>query len=404
MLSKKAGAPVMMRISREEEHYIGRARPSLHGRMKVGFTKEGQITAIDMFVVCDNGPYDPQGDANQSGRIVSLLYQPPAMRWRGLSVLTNTPPRVSQSPPGGMQGIMLMEPIIAKAARKLGIDQVAIHRINAPEGKAPIGPPVPNGKRLYVTSAFIKEALDKGAEQFKWDERKAQPKRSGTKVRGIGVAISCFVGGSIGFDGLFVIKPDGRLYIQSGIGNLGTESVQRLPPRHRRNPRRAVGESAKSPGATRPKNLPWTCPSGGSQTTHAMTRAAYVAAMDAKEKLQQIAAKDHGGKPEDYEVANERVFRKGGGAGMTSGAGRQARHRARRHLRRPRAAQGHQQNDHGIGDRRWPARACSPWPATPSARRPDALLSSPASPKSKSTSKPASTRSWITSPWPTSAR
>ena len=34
-------------------------------------------------------------------------------------------------------------------------------------------------------------------------------------------------------------------------------------------------------------------------------------------KLQEIAAKDLGGKPEDYEVANERVFRKGGGAGMS---------------------------------------------------------------------------------------
>jgi hypothetical protein len=29
-----------------------------------------------------------------------------------------------------------------------------------------------------------------------------------------------------------------------------------------------------------------------------MTRAAYAVAMDAKDKLQQIAAKDHGGKPE----------------------------------------------------------------------------------------------------------
>ena len=38
-----------------------------------------------------------------------------------------------------MQGNALMEPIMAKAARKLGIDQVAIHRINAPEGKAPFG-------------------------------------------------------------------------------------------------------------------------------------------------------------------------------------------------------------------------------------------------------------------------
>ena len=54
----------MMRISREEEHYIGRARPGMHGRMKVGFTKDGRITALDMFVVCDNGPYDPVGDAN----------------------------------------------------------------------------------------------------------------------------------------------------------------------------------------------------------------------------------------------------------------------------------------------------------------------------------------------------
>ena len=101
----------MMRISREEEHYIGRARPSLHGRLKVGFTKEGKVTAVDMFVVMDNGPYDPQGDANQSGRMVSLMYQPPAMRFRGIAVLTNTPPRTSQSAPGGYQPITLIADI-----------------------------------------------------------------------------------------------------------------------------------------------------------------------------------------------------------------------------------------------------------------------------------------------------
>jgi xanthine dehydrogenase molybdenum-binding subunit len=65
------------------------------------------------------------------------------------------------------------------------------------------------------------------------------------------------------------------------------------------------------------KYLPFTCVSGGSQTTHAMTRAAHATAMDARQKLQEIAAKILGGKPDDYEVANERVLRKGGGAGMT---------------------------------------------------------------------------------------
>jgi len=316
LLSKKTNAPVMMRISREEETFIGRARPSFQGRMKVGFSKEGRITALDMFVICDNGPYDAVGDAPSSGRIVSLLYQPQAMRWRGVTVLTNTPPRSAQSSPGGLQGIVIIEPIIAKAARKLGVDQVAIRRINCPEGKAPFGPAV-QGKRGYATSAFLKEALDRGAEQFKWSERVARtPKRIGTKVRGVGVSLSCYVGGTIGFDGLLVITPEGRVTFQSGIGNLGTESVIDV---HRAGAE-ALGvpwEKCDVVWGNTTKNLPFTCVSGGSQTTHAMTRAAYATAMDAKKKLQEIAAKKLGGKPEQYEVANERVFRKGGGAGMT---------------------------------------------------------------------------------------
>ena len=238
------------------------------------------------------------------------------MRWRGVTVLTNTPPRSAQSSPGGLQGITIIEPIIAKAARKLGLDQVAIRYINCPEGKAPYGPPV-QGKLQHATSAFLKEALQRGAEQFKWRERvERSPKRIGSKVRGVGVSLSCYVGGTTGFDGLFVITPDGRVRFQSGIGNLGTESVTDV--------HRAGAEVLGIPwercdvvwGDTS-KHFPFTCVSGGSQTTHAMTRAAHAAAMDARQKLQEIAAKSLGGKPEDYTVANERVFRKGRGSGMT---------------------------------------------------------------------------------------
>ena len=315
LLAKKTNAPIMMRISREEETFIGRARPGFQGRMKVGFSKEGRITALDMFVICDNGPYDAVGDAPSSGRIVSLLYQPQAMRWRGVTVLTNTPPRSAQSSPGGLQGIVIIEPIIAKAARKLRVDQVVIRRINCPEGKAPFGPLV-QGKQQYATSAFLKEALDRGAEQFKWSERVARtPKRIGTKVRGVGVSLSCYVGGTIGFDGLLVIKPDGRITFQSGIGNLGTESVIDV---HRAGAE-VLGvpwEKCDVTWGNTTKNLPFTCVSGGSQTTHAMTRAAHAAAMEARKKLQEIAAKKLGGRPEQYEVANERVFRKGS-SGMT---------------------------------------------------------------------------------------
>jgi len=316
LLAKRTNTPVMMRISREEETFIGRARPGFQGRMKVAFSNQGRITALDMFVICDNGPYDAVGDAPSSGRIVSLLYQPQAMRWRGVTVLTNTPPRSAQSSPGGLQGIVIIEPILAKAARKLGVDQVALRRVNCPEGKAPFGPPQ-QGKMQHATSAFLKEALDRGAEQFRWSERVARtPKRVGTKVRGVGVSLSCYVGGTIGFDGLLIIKPDGRITFQSGIGNLGTESVIDV---HRAGAE-VLGvpwEKCEVVWGNTSKNLPFTCVSGGSQTTHAMTRAAYATAMDARKKLQEIAARKLGGKPEQYEVANERVFRKGGGAGMS---------------------------------------------------------------------------------------
>jgi CO/xanthine dehydrogenase Mo-binding subunit len=320
LLSKKLNAPVMMRIDRETEHYIGGARPAVHGRLKAGFAKDGRITALDMFVVNENGPYEPQGDTGMTGRMVSLLYQPPAMRWRGVSVLTNTPARRAQSQPGGMQGITVFEPLLAKAARKLGVDQVAIHRINAPEGKAKFGPVNPRGERAYATSAFVKEALDRGVELFRWEERKAQGgKRQGAKVRGYGVATSAFVAGSTGYDGLFVIKPDGRMSIQSGIGNLGTESMSDC---HRVSAE-MVGipwEKVDLTWGNTGKNLPWSCVSGGSQTTHAHTRAAHAAATDAIKKLQEIAAKVHGGKPESYTVANERVSGPGGSLTLAQAA------------------------------------------------------------------------------------
>ena len=311
LLSKKANAPVMMRISREEESYIGRARTNMAGRVKVGFSKDGKILALDLFIVQDSGPYGPMGDHRSAGNAASLIYQPAAMRWRAVNVITNTPPRTQQRSPGPMQANGICEGAITKAAKQLGIDQVAIRRMNSPEGKALYGPPDAKGGRRHVTSAFVKEALDRGAQQFDWAARAARAgKRHGSKITGVGVAIGPHGSGSIGYDGLMTIRPDGKLYVQSGVGNLGTHSVIDLA--------RVAADILEMPwekvvvnwGDTS-KGLPWTCLSVGSQTTHAMTRANHAGAMDAKRKLQEIAAKDLGGSPDDYTIGNERVFRKG---------------------------------------------------------------------------------------------
>jgi CO/xanthine dehydrogenase Mo-binding subunit len=308
LLSRKTKAPVMMRVSRQEEHGIGGARPAFHGRVKIGFAENGRITAIDMFALADNGPYEWQFDSIMSGRIVSLLYQPPAMRFRCVSVLTNTPTRRSLSQPGGMQGITLVGPVLAKAARRLGIDEVAIHRINAPEGKAPFGPILRTGARAYSTSSFVKEAIDKGAAQFEWESRRSRSGlRRGAKVRGVGMATSAYISGSVGFDGLLVIRPNGRVSIHSGIGNLGTHSVIDV--------NRVAAEVLDVPWeqcdvvwGDSSKHLPWTCITGGSQTTHAMTRASHAVGTRAKAMLQDIAARALGGSSGAYQVSNGRVF------------------------------------------------------------------------------------------------
>ena len=303
LLAKKIGAPVMMRVSREEEHFIGRHRPSLLARVKIGFRKDGRVTAVDMYVLQDAGPYEDQFDLEAAPIMCSLAYQPLAMRFRGLSVLTNTPPPTSQRAPGGAQMNAIMEPLLAKAAHRLALDAVALHRINAPSGKAPVGGPGKDGKRSYVTSAFVREAIDRGVELFQWNARKARSgKRNGTKARGVGISVSPFIGGySIGYDGLMTIRPDGKLYVQSGVGNLGTHSVI--------DTARVAAEVLDVPwervevvwGDTS-KNLPYTCTSDGSQTIHAISRANHAAAMDARQKLLEVAAMDLGGRADDYRV------------------------------------------------------------------------------------------------------
>ncbi|MGD0155845.1 MAG: xanthine dehydrogenase family protein molybdopterin-binding subunit [Terracidiphilus sp.] len=315
LLSRKLGVPVMMRISREEEHSIGRARTGVAGRLKIGFAADGKILALDMFTISNSGSYDAQFDGLWAAKFVSLLYQPRAMRQRAISVMTNTLPRQWQTSPGGLPCSAFVEPILSKAARRLGIDQVAMRRVNCPEGKVEYGPPV-EGRRAYATSCFLKEALDRGAEQFRWSERVQENRRSGSRVRGLGVALSAYDAGTTGYDGLLVITPEGRVQFQSGIANLGTESTF--------DAFRAAAEKLGVPweicditwGNTS-KHLPYTCVAGGSRTINTMSRASWAVAEECAQRLKEIAALTHGGDPADYRVGNQRVFRKGGGAGLS---------------------------------------------------------------------------------------
>jgi xanthine dehydrogenase molybdenum-binding subunit len=306
LMSKKINRPVMLRISRAEEFYHGSARLGFQGRVKLGFDERGKLLAADLFIIQENGAYTSFFDYRNAADGLSLVYQPEAMRWRGVPVYASSPLRSAQRGPGYNQLHHIMEPLIDKAARQLGVDRLAIRLLNAPELNGGVGP-----KRNPVSSCYLKDALQKGAELFNWEERKARSgQKKGSKVTGVAIGQAYHPSGFFGFDGLVCLTPDGKLHIHNGVGNLGTFSHSSTS--------RIAAEVLKvdwddciiERGDSR-RNLPWNIGQFGSNTNFTMARTNYVAAMDAVNKLKEIAAKHLGGNADQYEIDGKRVFRKG---------------------------------------------------------------------------------------------
>ncbi len=302
-LSRKIGRPVMMRITRAEEYFLGSNRAGFQGRVRLGFAASGKLTAADLYIVQSNGPENGFPDYDSAADALSLCYQPTAMRYNGIPVLTNTPPGGAQRGPGQNQIAMVMEPLLDKAAKELGVDRLEIRRINAPDSDSRYG-----GRQRTLTSAFQRDALAIGADQFGWEQKKSlSGRRNGPKVIGVGIGQAYHSAGAAGFDGLVRITPDGRIHIHSGVGNLGTYSYAATS--------RIVAEALQCDwescvierGDSR-KHLPWNLGQFGSNTSFTMSRSNHAAAMDAVQKLKEIAAAEFGGAAGDYDIGGERVF------------------------------------------------------------------------------------------------
>ena len=305
LLSRKLNnRAVMLRITRHEEYYIGSARHGFQGRLKMGFREDGRLLAVDLYVLQENGPTTGFSDWRSAADAISIVHTPLAMRFRGIPVMTNTPPRGPQRGPGQNQIAMAIEPLLDKAAHELGIDRLAIRQINAPEEDWRYG-----ANQSGLTSVHLRDALAIGAEQFDWTARMARNgQRDGSKVRAVAVGQAYHTAGGAGFDGLVVLTPEGRLHIHTGVGNLGTYS-------HTGTSRVAAEvlkcdwENCEVMRGDSRKHLPWNLGQFGSNTSYTMTRTNYVAAMDAVNKLKEIAAMDLGGTADDYDIGEHRVFR-----------------------------------------------------------------------------------------------
>src|SRR5690606_41238952 len=125
--SRKVNRPVQVRITREEEFFIGSARAGAQGWIKAGLNADGRVAAIDLVIVNDGGA-SGSGSGSASAGALSVVYQPDAMRFRGVAVFTNTTPRGAQRGPGQNEMHALAAPILDQATRRLGLDSGAVRR------------------------------------------------------------------------------------------------------------------------------------------------------------------------------------------------------------------------------------------------------------------------------------
>ena len=172
LMSKKLGGrPCLLRVTRNEEYDNGYARAGFQGWAKFGFNETGRMVAADVFVVQDLGSTSGFPDYGNVGASTIMVFQPENIRFRAVPVLTNTTPKGAQRGPGENQTSNMLEPLLDKAARELGMDRLAIRVANAPtnDGSAWYG-----AQKDAVTSAYLREALVKGGEQFGWAERVKQ--------------------------------------------------------------------------------------------------------------------------------------------------------------------------------------------------------------------------------------
>ncbi|MGM0631800.1 MAG: xanthine dehydrogenase family protein molybdopterin-binding subunit [Pseudomonadota bacterium] len=302
-LARKVNRPVQLRITREEEFYIGHARSGMQGWMRLGLKENGEVGACDVVIVNDAGSGGGGSGSSSAGHI-SLMLQPKAMRFRGVSLYTNTTPRAAQRGPGQNEMAAVLAPIVDKAARQGGLDRMEVRLLNAPTSEDVFGP-----NRGTLTSAFMPAAIQQAADMFNWEEkRQLSGRRNGSKVTGIGVGMGYHSAGASGYDGLLRIGTDGRLYLHTGVGNLGTYSYSSVV-RAAAEMLKVDWENCEIVRGNSDLHLPYSTYQAGSNTMFTETRTNYVAAMDAIRKLKEIAATDLGGVADDYDIDGERVFR-----------------------------------------------------------------------------------------------
>jgi len=206
-LSKIAGAPVKLMLTRFEESLAVGNRPSSFQNIKLGATADGKLVAFEMNAYGTAGigaGTATAGGGGGAGFPAPYIYPVPNTRVKQAHVAVNAGEGRAFRAPGHPVASFGMESIMDELAVKLNMDPVELRLKNDPSEVR---------RREYTI----------GAERFGWKQKYKPPGSSpGTIKTGVGCAGATWGGGGRGTQAEVQINPDGSVEVRCGTQDIGT--------------------------------------------------------------------------------------------------------------------------------------------------------------------------------------
>ena len=223
--ARKLGRPVKWRAERSEEFLAAHMARDQHYTAALGLDREGRILALRMEMLANIGAV-PVGSSAMIplamvAKVATSAYRVPAVDYRVKGVLTNTMATGAYRGAGRPEGNYLIERLIEKAAREMGIDRIELRRRNllTPEElpyKTHVGETYDSGDFARMLDGALR-----AADWVGFPKRKKQSLERG-KRRGLGLAVYLEWTGALPTETVDVeIDAEGTVTVFSGTQAMG---------------------------------------------------------------------------------------------------------------------------------------------------------------------------------------
>ncbi len=223
--ARKLGRPVKWRAERSEEFLAAHMARDQHYTAALALDREGRILALRMEMLANIGAV-PVGSSAMIplamvAKVATSAYRVPAVDYRVKGVLTNTMATGAYRGAGRPEGNYLIERLIEKAAREMGIDRVELRRRNllTPEElpyKTHVGETYDSGD----FARMLQGALD--ASDWNGFSKRKKESSSRGKRRGLGLAVYLEWTGALPTETVDIeIDAEGTVTIFSGTQAMG---------------------------------------------------------------------------------------------------------------------------------------------------------------------------------------